>query len=151
MKILTPNQCAQIAGGDPGGVLAGGGSGSGVGAGVGGGGWSNGDMALAGMGIGFAGGPPAIVSINRPDDVALSGFDKFLLSSVSGAYAGATGAFILGVVEGAEIGAVFGPAGAALGALVMGGIAYATAQAALQHAANDGAYTDGHGVRHAAR
>jgi hypothetical protein len=149
MQSLTRNQCVQIVGGDPGGVLAG--SGSGVGAGVGGGGWSNGDMALAGMGIGFEGGPPAIVSIGLPGDVPLSGFDKGLV----GAVAGAAGAFTVAGLEYLAIGIIGTSIAlpAAIG-LVGVGVALAVGYGAnelLQYAANDGAYTDGHGLRHAAR
>lgn len=150
MKTLTRNQCVQIAGGDPGMSLAG----NGIGSGVGGGGWSNGDMALAGMGVGFAGGPPAIVSIGLPGDVALSSFDKGLIGSA----AGAAGAFAVTGLEYLAVGtviAVGAPVALAVGIAVVGaavGIAVGIGVGELlQHSANDGAYTDGHGVRHAAK
>jgi hypothetical protein len=149
MKTLTRNQCVQIAGGDPGMSLAGTGSGSGVG----GGGWGNSDMALAGMGIGFQGGPPAIVSIGLPGDVALSSFDKALIGTSAGVAGGFTVALLDLALTGAVAGSVLGPGGAvvaAAGLVVAGAVGYGVTEL-LQHVANDGAYTDGHGLRHAAR
>jgi hypothetical protein len=144
---MTRNQCVQIAGGDPGMSLAG----TGTGSGGGGGGWSNSDMALAGMGVGFAGGPPAIVSIGLPGDVPLSGFDKALV----GAIGGSAGAFAVAGLEYLAIGAVASVIAVPAVIAVVGiGVAIAVGYGAnelLQHVANDGAYTDGHGLRHAAR
>lgn len=45
---------------------------------------------------------------------------------------------------------MFGPIGVAVASIAVGGLAVYAANEALQHAANNGAYTDGHGVRHAA-
>ena len=139
---LTTGQCSRITGGDPGMVLAGswdGGGGGGPG------------MALAAMGIGYEGGPMAVVTIGPPGDAPMGGFDKWLIGSAGGAAGGAAAAFVGGFVEGAAIGSVAGPIGVAVASLVVGGLAVYAAGAALQHAANNGAYTDGHGMRHAAR
>jgi hypothetical protein len=141
---LTAGQCSRIAGGDPGMSLA-------VGGGDGGGGGMVGAMgsAMAGMGIGIEGGPMAVVTIGLPGDAPLGGFDKFLMSTAGAAAGYATAGFIAGIAEGAALGTALGPAGWIAGAAI-GGLAYFAAEAVIQHTANSGAYTDGHGVRHAA-
>lgn len=140
---LSTGQCSRVAGGDPGMVLAGGGfGGAGGGGGVG--------VALAGMGVGIEGGPMAVVTIGLPGDAPMGGFDKWLIGTMGGVAGGAAAAFVGGFIEGAAIGSVAGPVGVAVASLVVGGLAVYAAGAALQHAANNGAYTDGHGVRHAA-
>lgn len=60
---LTTGQCSRIAGGDPG-------------------------MALAGMGVGYQGGPMAVVTIGLPGDAPLSGFDKWLIGTAGGVAGG---------------------------------------------------------------
>jgi hypothetical protein len=107
-------------------------------------------MALAGLGIGFAGGPPAIVSVTPGVDAPMGGFDKWLMGALGGSVGTAVGAFGAGIVDGAAIGSIAGPIGVAVAVIVVGGLAVWAADTALQHAANEGAYTDGHGMRHAA-
>ena len=116
---LTTGQCSRIAGGDPG-------------------------MTLAGMGVGVAGGPMAVVTIGPPPmpDIALSGFDIWLGRTAGAAAGGAAGAFVTGALIGAELGTFAGPAGILVVAAV-GGLVGVGAQTLLQYAANEEAY---HGI-----
>jgi hypothetical protein len=130
VKELTLKQCSHIAGGDHRTSLA---DDGGVG------GFSSTDMALAGMGVGYAGGPMAVVAIGLPDPAPFTSFDRWLVGAVSGLSGAATTAFVGGMIEGAAMGAAFGPVGIAAGIVVAGAVYYG-ANELFQHANNETAY-----------
>lgn len=153
---LTASQRRGIVGGDPGMCLAGGGGGGGGGGfgsssfgsggidfgGSSGGGYSGADMALASMGIGFQGGPMAVVTIGLPMETSFSSFDKALIGtagSSAGAFTVALGGLAL---QGAAAGVWLGPAGVAVavaGIVVAGAVGMGVANL-IQYANDDMAY-----------